>query len=95
MSVAVCPDCHRELDDGEPDELTGGPTSPPPAGEATVQDEDAGEDGEEAERCPTCGREVDDVRPKAPWHFKVLLVGSVIYLCWRLYQGIGWLVHHA
>jgi hypothetical protein len=31
---------------------------------------------------------------RAPWHFKVLLVGTVVYLGWRLYQGIGWLVHH-
>jgi hypothetical protein len=32
---------------------------------------------------------------RAPWHFKILAVGTVIYLGWRLYQGIGWLVHHA
>jgi hypothetical protein len=31
---------------------------------------------------------------RAPWHFKILLVGTVVYLGWRLYQGIGWLVHH-
>jgi hypothetical protein len=35
------------------------------------------------------------VRPRrAPWHFKVLLVGTVIYLGWRAYQGISWLIHH-
>lgn len=33
--------------------------------------------------------------PKAPWHFKLLAVGTVGYLGYRLYQGIGWLVHHA
>ena len=32
---------------------------------------------------------------KAPWHFKVLVVGTVGYLGYRLYQGIGWLIHHA
>jgi hypothetical protein len=31
---------------------------------------------------------------RAPWHFKLLAVGTVIYLGWRAYQGIGWLVHH-
>jgi hypothetical protein len=31
---------------------------------------------------------------KAPWHFKFIVVGSVIYLGWRLYQGISWLAHH-
>ena len=31
---------------------------------------------------------------RAPWHFKVIAVGTVIYLGYRLYQGIGWLAHH-
>ncbi len=55
--------------------------------------------------CPTCGRVVaeppavgDDGtvvedRPKAPWHFKLLLVFVVIYLGWRFIQIGGWLVH--
>jgi hypothetical protein len=37
----------------------------------------------------------EEIHPKAPWHFKVLIVGSVVYLGYRLYQGIGWLIHHA
>jgi hypothetical protein len=32
---------------------------------------------------------VDSV-PKAPWHFKVLVVATVAYLAWRLVQGLGW-----
>jgi len=36
----------------------------------------------------------EERQAKAPWHFKVIVVGSVIYLGWRLYQGIGWLAHH-
>jgi hypothetical protein len=31
---------------------------------------------------------------RAPWHFKFIVVGSVIYLGYRLYQGIYWLAHH-
>jgi hypothetical protein len=31
---------------------------------------------------------------RAPWHFKVIAVGSVVYLGYRLFQGITWLVHH-
>ena len=31
---------------------------------------------------------------KAPWHFKVILMGSVVYLGWRAYQGVAWLAHH-
>jgi hypothetical protein len=33
--------------------------------------------------------------PKAPWHFKVLLVATVIYLIYRLIWFIFWLSHHA
>ncbi len=39
------------------------------------------------------GRESDDDgvgRPKAPWHFKVLLVALVGYLAWRGVQGLDW-----
>lgn len=30
----------------------------------------------------------------APWHFKVLIGATTIYLAWRLVQGIGWVAHH-
>jgi hypothetical protein len=56
--------------------------SGPPSGERRRRPED-NEESETAER-----------QAKAPWHFKVIAVGSVVYLGWRLYQGIGWLVHH-
>ena len=46
-------------------------------------DADYEEDGDEAPR------------RRAPWHFKIILVGTVLYLAYRLYQGIGWLIHHA
>jgi hypothetical protein len=53
---------------------------PPPA--------DAGPaDGEAAEGAET------KTRPKAPWHFKVLLVGVVVYLAYRFVQIGGWIVH--
>ena len=60
--------------------------------------------------CPTCGAPlmppeaspatpVDAApravaRPRAPWHFKMLLVATVVYLGYRLYQGVYWLAHH-
>jgi hypothetical protein len=28
-----------------------------------------------------------------PWHFKLLLVALVLYLGFRAWQGIEWLVH--
>ena len=33
----------------------------------------------------------DAVDPKAPWHFWVLVIGVVVYLGYRLVQGIAWL----
>jgi hypothetical protein len=47
--------------------------------------------------CPTCGRVVAEPKdveelPKAPWHFKLLLVAVVLYLGWRLVQMIGWII---
>jgi hypothetical protein len=35
-----------------------------------------------------------EARPHAPWHFKMLLVATVVYLGYRLYQGVFWLAHH-
>jgi hypothetical protein len=47
--------------------------------------------------CPSCGQaiaEAQDQPAKAPWHFKLLVVAAVIYLGWRLIQGVTWLAHH-
>ena len=46
-----------------------------------------GEDGS----CPTCGR-VIGAAPRAPWHFKLLMVALVAYLGFRAYQGLAWVV---
>jgi hypothetical protein len=50
--------------------------------------------------CPTCGRMVAEPSSdeaaapptKAPWHFKLLVLVTVIYLGYRLIQMIGWLI---
>jgi hypothetical protein len=55
--------------------------------------------------CPTCGAALetppapgrdgqDEEHPHAPWHFKLLLVALVVYLSYRLYQGIFWVSQH-
>jgi hypothetical protein len=51
--------------------------------------------------CPTCGRVIAETpettasdEPAVPWHFKLLLVALVIYLGFRAYQGVIWVVHH-
>lgn len=33
----------------------------------------------------------DDGPSRAPWHFYLLIVAVVVYLGWRLVQGIVWL----
>lgn len=59
----------------------------------------------EAGTCPTCGRKIatstdeapsvaTDQRPVAPWHFKLLMVALTIYLGYRAFQGVEWVVHH-
>jgi hypothetical protein len=52
--------------------------------------------------CPECGRQVEEPKPagetvaadreKAPWHFKLILAVTVIYLTWRFIQMITWVV---
>ena len=50
--------------------------------------------------CPECGRKVEQSeaattfaeRDKAPWHFKLILAITVIYLTWRVIQLITWVV---
>jgi hypothetical protein len=45
--------------------------------------------------CPTCGTDVEtpamrsqvaEGDERAPWHFKLLVVMTVIYLVWRFFQ---------
>ena len=43
--------------------------------------------------CPTCGAVIADAPdPSVPWHFWLLLGALVLYLGWRLVQGVQWLV---
>lgn len=44
-----------------------------------------------AGECPTCGR-VIAAPPKAPWHFKLLMVAVALYLGFRAFQGIEWVI---
>lgn len=64
------------------------------AGAAGIRSGDAGDATADAARLPPTDSSEETRQARAPWHFKVLLVGTVVYLGWRLYQGIGWLVHH-
>ena len=51
--------------------------------------------------CPTCGRQVGEPgavttaeATPTPWHFKVLVLAVVLYLGWRLVQGLVWVAEH-
>ncbi|HWW54958.1 MAG TPA: hypothetical protein VNY84_14370 [Acidimicrobiales bacterium] len=60
-------------------------------------------------QCPTCGQVIAPpspsttsgnegavvAHPATPWHFKLMLVALVIYLGFRAFQGVAWLVAHA
>lgn len=35
-----------------------------------------------------------DESPGAPWHFKVLIAVTAVYLGYRLFQGVFWVAHH-
>jgi hypothetical protein len=55
--------------------------------------------------CPKCGevvergllpgltRPADEAKPGVPWHLKLLLTASAIYLGFRFFQLIDWLIH--
>jgi hypothetical protein len=52
-----------------------------------MQTEDTTDTAAEAERAAA--------PPRAPWHFKVLLVGTAGYLVYRLIWFIFWVTGHA
>jgi hypothetical protein len=41
--------------------------------------------------CPECDAVVGDP-PRTPWHLKLLVLAVVVYLGWRLIQGMDWLL---
>ena len=54
-----------------------------------VEDERLGDGG----ACPKCGTVLEERSP-VPWHFRLMIVATVVYLGYRAYQGVAWLVHH-
>ena len=44
--------------------------------------------------CPTCGVVLAEpaAQPKAPWHFKLMVLALCVYLAWRLVQVVVWIV---
>ena len=54
-----------------------------------VEDDELTDDGE----CPDCGEPL--LHRHVPWYFKAMIAVTAVYLVWRAYQGVDWLVHHA
>ena len=49
---------------------------------------------EEGDVCTVCGNDiVESTHEPIPWRWRLFIVASVIYLVWRIYQIISWLVH--
>jgi hypothetical protein len=44
--------------------------------------------------CPGCGTVLAKPSRSAPWHFKLLLVGFVGYMIYRIYWFAEWLPKH-
>jgi hypothetical protein len=41
--------------------------------------------------CPDCDQVIG--KPgKTPWHFKLLVLAVVLYLGWRAWQGVEWVI---
>ena len=43
--------------------------------------------------CPTCGRMIAEPG-NVPWHFKLLVVATILYLGYRAYQGFVLAAEH-
>jgi uncharacterized paraquat-inducible protein A len=56
-----------------------------------VEDEDLSEAGE----CPACGTVLaEQERLPIPWYFKLMLLATVVYVGWRIFQLVHWAIHH-
>jgi len=73
-----CPRCGHPVDPGRA--RAAAPQEAAPEGPATP-----GEPAPDGEWAP----ELDPV----PWHLKLLAAAVALYLGWRAFQGIEWLVH--
>lgn len=41
---------------------------------------------------PESDRDPDDRIPPAPWSFRIMVALAVLYLAWRLIQGVVWVL---
>jgi DNA-directed RNA polymerase subunit RPC12/RpoP len=88
-----CPNCGRRLVDAAPEAVSVASS----AGRdlrGTVASEEPGRVA--LASGPTGAGALEAEEPlRAPWHFKVLVVGTVLYLVYRLIWFVFWLTGHA
>jgi hypothetical protein len=61
---------------------------------SAVATSDAAEGAQHAAPAPVDAPPDDDAGVSAPWHFWVMVAGVVVYLGWRLVEGIIWAVEN-
>jgi uncharacterized paraquat-inducible protein A len=44
--------------------------------------------------CPGCGQVLVERPTSIPWHFKLLILATVVYLVYRFVQIAVWVAHH-
>ena len=101
-AVGDCPRCGSPVDPGRARAATGAaqppsvssaaPTSSTPAVSTGAEGAPGAEGGEGAEGDAADADWVPDLEP-VPWHLKLLAGAVALYLGWRAFQGIEWLVH--
>lgn len=49
---------------------------------------------EDGLQCAVCGAELSaPAKGSLPWRWRLFLVGTAVYIVWRVYQLISWLAH--
>jgi hypothetical protein len=88
LSEGACPTCGHRL--AVPSSRAGAAAPPDASGPTQASSPGPAVPGAGPREGPS-GEQLD--HPKAPWHFKLLLVALVIYLSYRAYQGVWWVGH--
>ena len=51
------------------------------------------ERSEESDVCEVCGQSVlPEDKPPLPWTWKLMIVSTIVYVIWRIYQLVTWLL---
>jgi uncharacterized paraquat-inducible protein A len=51
------------------------------------------ERAEESDTCEVCGEHlISEQQPSLPWTWKFMIASTIVYVIWRIYQLISWLL---